>query len=73
MATTRTVQQIEDAAKSLPAGGIVTVTVEEAGLLVLQHQTYRVEHGKVAPATAYLMKKLSSGRTKIHGRTVEVK
>lgn len=69
----RTVEEIRKAALVLPKDGALTVDLEEATLLVKQHQASRASHGKAEPEFRYVMKKLKGGRAQIHGRRVSVK
>ena len=69
----RTPDQIEADAKLLakPEHTIV-VTPEEARLLVDQSRAARRAQGRLAPDAAYLLRKLKSGKARIHGHVVEV-
>lgn len=69
----RTIQEIETYALGLPKGGELTIDIEEATLLIKNHQASRVSHGKVAPEFRYSMKKMTSGKAQIHGHKVVVK
>lgn len=69
----RTLEQIESAAKNTPAGEKLVISHAEVDLLIAWHQRYRVQQGKIAPDKAYLMKKIASGKTRMHGRALEVK
>ena len=68
----RTVQELEAAARALPAGHKLTVSMDEAKALVKAKQAAAVAHGQPQPDAQYLMKKAASGKASVFGRIVEV-
>lgn len=73
----RTVDEIALAALSLddpkpkPDAPIV-ITTAEAKAIVAEHQADRERRGRPAPTDIYLMKKIKSGKARIHGHRIEV-
>lgn len=74
----RTVAEIEEAARQLRIDAqkngakapSLTIELDEAHLLVKQHQANRVATGRPAPEARYVMKKLQSGKVQMHGTSI---
>lgn len=68
----RSIAEIESAAKALKPGEPIVITAEEATVLVQQTSRTRQGYGKLPPTVAFLMKKCTSGKARIHGHSVKV-
>ena len=68
----RTIAEIEAAAKALKPGEPIVITAEEATALVQQTRKARQDHSNPPPTVAFLMKKCTSGKARIHGHAVKV-
>lgn len=76
----RTVEEIETVALALKKGSAddgarvatMVIQIAEAKVLCDRHRANRVALGKIAPDMNYLIKKLKSGKVKIHGVAIRL-